>query len=102
MKLANRPTGIEDCYLTGMTRYKFHLLSPRAQLLLVLMEGTYLAQRWDEEVGSVSLYYLCDEGRGFFVEIAIDDAQDRFAVLRSFRSSGPLDEYAQRVRLPGE
>jgi hypothetical protein len=85
-----------------MTLYKFRLLSPRAQLLLVLMEGTYLAQRWDEEVGGVNLYYLSDEGRGFFVEAGYNDDQYCFVVLRSFSSSVPLEEYADRVRLPGE
>lgn len=85
-----------------MTFDAFRQLSPRAQLLVVLMKGTYLAQRWDEEVGGVNLYYLSDGGRGFFVEVAYDDDQARFVVLRSFNSSVPLEDYAQRMRLPGE
>jgi hypothetical protein len=84
-----------------MTLYQFWLLIPRAQLLHVLTAGTYLAQRWDDESG-VNLYHCADEGRGFFVEVGIDDGRGQAVVLRSFVSSVPLEDYAHGVRLPGK
>jgi hypothetical protein len=42
----------------------------------VLERGTYLAQRLEKK-GGVNLYYLPDEGRGFFVEVGVDDGQAR-------------------------
>ncbi|MGI4741614.1 MAG: hypothetical protein ACRYG7_41130 [Janthinobacterium lividum] len=84
-----------------MTFDAFRLLSPRAQLLVVLLEGTYLAQRWEDENG-FNLYYLPDEARGFFAEVGIDEAQDCFVVLRSFSSPVPLADYAQGMQLPEE
>jgi hypothetical protein len=39
-----------------------------------LTTGTYLAQSWEDEAG-VNPYYLPDEGRGFFVEVSVDDSQ---------------------------
>ena len=82
-----------------MTLAGFRQLSTRAQLLAVLTEGTYLAQRWEDE-GGVNLYHLPDAGRGFFAEIAIEQEQQRFLVLRSFSSSIPLEDYAHYVQLP--
>ena len=67
----------------------------------MLTRGTYLAQRWENE-GAVNLYHLADEGRGFFVEVSLDDAQGCFVVLRSFSSSVPLADYAHGMRLLGE
>lgn len=81
-----------------MTLDTFRQLSPRAQLLVVLMEGTYLAQRWEAE-GGVNLYHLPDEGRGFFAEVGIEQEQDCCVVLRSF-SSVPLEDYTHHVHLP--
>ena len=82
-----------------MTLTFFRQLSPRAQLLVGLTEGTFLAQRWEDE-GGVNLYHLPDGGRGFFVEVVIDREQERFVVLRSFSSSIPLADYAHYVQLP--
>jgi hypothetical protein len=82
-----------------MTCHQFQLLIPRAQLLHVLTAGTYLAQRWDDESG-VNLYHCADKGRGFFVEVGIDDGRGQAVVLRSFVNSGPLQDYAHGVRLP--
>jgi hypothetical protein len=82
-----------------MTFYAFRLLSPVVQLYWVLHRGTYLAQRWDDESG-VNLYHCEDEGRGFFVEVGIDDGRGQAVVLRSFTSSVPLEDYAHGVRLP--
>jgi hypothetical protein len=84
-----------------MTFYAFRLLSPVVQLLWVIKRGTYLAQRWDDE-SAVNLYHCEDEGRGFFVEVGIDDGRGQAVVLRSFVSSVPLEDYAQGLRLPGE
>jgi hypothetical protein len=85
----------------GMTLYQFRLLIPRAQLLHALTTGTFLAQRWDDESG-INLYHCADEGRGFFVEVGIDNGKGQAVVLRSFVNSGPLEDYAHRVRLPEE
>ena len=69
------------------------------QLYWVLKHGTFLAQRWEDE-GGVNLYHCADEGRGFFVEVGIDDGRGQAVVLRSFVSSVPLEDYAHGVRLP--
>jgi hypothetical protein len=82
-----------------MNFYAFRVLSPVMQLVWVLRHGTYLAQRWDDESG-VNLYHCADEGRGFFVEVGIDDDQGQAVVLRSFVSSVPLEDYAHAVHLP--
>lgn len=79
----------------------FRLLLPRAQLLLVLTEGMYVARRWEEE-GSLNLYYLPCEGRGFFVEVGYNASQQGAFVLRSFDDSEALADYVHGVRLPGE
>jgi hypothetical protein len=84
-----------------MNFYAFRLLSPVMQLVWVLRHGTYLAQRWDDESG-VNLYHCADEGRGFFVEVGIDDGRGQAVVLRSFVSSVPLEDYAHGIQLPGE
>jgi hypothetical protein len=68
------------------------------QLYWVLHHGTYLAQRWDAESG-VNLYHCAGAGRGFSVEVGIDDSRGQAVVLRSFVSSGPLEDYAHGVRL---
>ncbi|TVT40639.1 hypothetical protein FNT36_14315 [Hymenobacter setariae] len=82
-----------------MSLYAFKLLSPVVQLYWVIKHGTYLAQRWDDESG-VNLYHCEDEGRGFFVEVGLDDGRGQAVVLRSFVSSGPLEDYASYVQLP--
>jgi hypothetical protein len=82
-----------------MTFYAFRLLSPVVQLYWVLHHGTYLAQRWDGESG-VNLYHCAGDGRGFFVEVGIDDGRGQAVVLRSFVSSVPLEDYAHGIRLP--
>lgn len=82
-----------------MTFYAFRLLSPVVQLYWVLRHGTYLAQRWEDE-GGVNLYHVVDEGRGFFVEVGVDDGRGQAIVLRSFVSSVPLEDYAGYVQLP--
>jgi hypothetical protein len=74
-------------------------MPPTFQLTWVLSKGTYLTQRCEQE-SAVALYYLPDGGRGFFVEVGMDKAKRRATVLRSFSSSGPLEEYTQGVRLP--
>jgi hypothetical protein len=83
-----------------MTLSLFNLLSAKMQLRYVVARGTYLAQRWDEELGGVNLYYLPGEGHGFFAEVGMEAWQDCFAVLRSFNTSAPLEEYARQVQLP--
>lgn len=84
-----------------MSFYAFRLLSPVVQLFWVLKHGTYLAQRWDDESG-VNLYHCTDEGRGFFVEVGIDNSKGQAVVLRSFVNSMPLEDYAYGLRLPDD
>jgi hypothetical protein len=63
------------------------------------VRGTFLAHRWVND-SWVNLYYLADEGQGFFVEIGYNKTKQDAVVLRSFASSVPLEEYAQGVHLP--
>jgi hypothetical protein len=49
---------------------------------------------------SINLYYCADEGRGFFVELGIDDGRGHAVVLHSFVSSVPLEDYTHGVQLP--
>lgn len=85
-----------------MTFPAFRRLSPRAQLIVVLTDATYLGQRWDEEIGTVNLYHLPDMGRGFFAEVGIAEKQDYFAVLGSFHCNEALQKYTCHVRLPSD
>jgi hypothetical protein len=78
---------------------QFQRFSPVVQLYWVLKHGTYLAQRWDDESG-VNLYHCAGDGRGFFVEVGIDNGKGQAVVLRSFVSGAPLEDYAQGVQLP--
>jgi hypothetical protein len=76
----------------------FQRLSPAVQVYWTLKHGTYLAQRWESQ-GGVNLYHCAaDEGRGFFVEVGVED--DKPVVLRSFVSAVPLEDYTHYVRLP--
>jgi hypothetical protein len=83
-----------------MSFYAFSRFSSVMQLHWVFKHGTFLAQRWDGERG-INLYHYEDEGRGFFVEVGIDDERGQAVVLRSFVSSEPLEDYARGVKLPG-
>jgi hypothetical protein len=82
-----------------MSLHAFQQFSPVMQLYWVIHHGTYLAQRWDDESG-VNLYHCAGDGRGFFVEVGIDDGRGQAVVLRSFISSEALEDYAQGVQLP--
>lgn len=66
----------------------------------MLHHGTYLAQRWEGAEEGVNLYHCADEGRRFFVEVGMAEGQTQALVLRSFRSSVPLADYAHYVQLP--
>ncbi len=82
-----------------MSFYAFRALSPVMQLYWVIHHGTYLAQRWDDESG-VNLYHCAGNGRGFFVEVGIDDGRGQAVVLRSFSNSEALTNYTNSIRLP--
>jgi hypothetical protein len=82
-----------------MSSYAFRRFSPVMQLHWVFKHGTFLANRWDGERG-INFYYCEDEGRGFFVEVGIDDDLEQAVVLRSFAGSEPLEDYARGVQLP--
>jgi hypothetical protein len=82
-----------------MTLAKFQALDPRTQVTLVLMRGTYLAYRWENEE-QVRLFYLRDGVRGFFVEPGQDAEQPCAVVVRSFSDSETLADYVHGVRLP--
>jgi hypothetical protein len=84
-----------------MTLHAFQQLSPVVQLLWVIKHGTFLAQRWEQE-GGVNLYHCAGDGRGFFVELGLDDGLGQAVVLRSFIDTAPLEDYAYGVQLPGE
>jgi hypothetical protein len=80
-----------------MNFYAFRRFSPVVQLLWVIRHGAYLAQRWDDAC-SVNLYYCEDDGRGFFMEVGIDDGRGQAVVLRSFVSSEPLEVQLPSIR----
>ena len=82
-----------------MNFYAFLRISPVMQLYWVIHHGTYLAQRWDDESG-VNLYHCADDGRGFFVEVGVDNGRGQAVVLHSFVGSEPLADYAQGMQLP--
>lgn len=79
----------------------FRLLSPVVQLYWVLKHGTFLARRWEDD-GGVNLYHCADAGRGFFVEVGVDDGVAQAVVLRSFTCAEFLADYAAYVQLPKE
>jgi hypothetical protein len=83
-----------------MTFYAFRLLSPVVQLYWVLKHGTFLATRWEADDDGVNLYHCADEGRGFFVEVGVDDGRGQAVVFRSFVSSVALEDYIYGMRLP--
>jgi hypothetical protein len=81
-----------DFHLSHLTFNRFQLLSPRAQFLLTMLEGTYLAQH-DQGKAGVTLYHLPDGAQGFFIEVGFNKTQGCFAVLRSFVRGMLLDKY---------
>jgi hypothetical protein len=82
-----------------MTLSQFHVLPPEMQLRHVLAHGHYLAQRC-EQGSRMNLYYLPNQYCGFFAEIGIDEEQEEFRVLRSFRHSALLEAYVSGLQLP--
>lgn len=82
-----------------MSLHAFQQFSPVMQLYWVLKWGTFLAQRWENE-GGVNLYHCAGDGRGFFVEVGVDEAQECFVVLRSFSHSVVLEDYTHYLQLP--
>lgn len=82
-----------------MSFHTFRLLSPELQLYYVLTRSIFLVWRWEGEA-QIMLHYLPNNGRGFFVEVGVDEEQTHFLLLRSFSSPMPLAAYAHNVRLP--
>lgn len=82
-----------------MTLDAFRQLSLLQQLLHLFAEGTFLAQRWENE-GGVNLYYCVDEGRGFFVEVGYEEQLHCATILRSFASAEPLEDYIHGLPSP--
>ena len=82
-----------------MSFYAFRQLSPVMQLYWVLKHGTFLAQRWEADDEGVNLYHIAGDGRGFFVEVGIEDGRGQAVVLRSFSNSEALADYAHGVQL---
>ncbi|MDF7815377.1 hypothetical protein [Hymenobacter sp. YC55] len=74
----------------------FNHLSARTQLTFVLMEGKYLAKRFDETGSRLSLYYL----GSFFVEVYYDAVLYHEHCCRSFVSTRQLATYDEWVQLP--
>jgi hypothetical protein len=85
--------------MSRMTCLTFVRMPPAFQLTWVLSKGTHLTQCHEQEE-AIALYYLPDGGRGFFVEVGVDKAQQKARVVRTFSSSEPLEKYAHGVRLP--
>lgn len=83
-----------------MSLHAFQSLSAVVQLVWVIKHGTFLANRWEQE-GGVNLYHCAGDGRGFFVELGVDDGRGQAVVLRSFIDAEPLEDYAYNVQLPG-
>lgn len=48
----------------------------------------------------MNLYHCPDDGRGFFVEVGIDDGRGQAVVLRSFIDSEALEDYEHGIQLP--
>ena len=74
------------------------------QLYWVLKHGSFLIHRKQETSGGQAflyLYHVPTGGRGFFVELGVDKERDCFFIVRSFRDSEPLEDYAHGVQLPG-
>jgi hypothetical protein len=65
----------------------------------VLVGGTHLAQRWQDD-GSINLYCLPDETRGFFAEAGVNNSKEQAMVLRSFSDSEALTDYGHGVQRP--
>lgn len=86
-------------HLSPLTFKRFQLLTPRAQFLVVVLEGRQLAKRGRKEA-AVMLYHLADERHGFFVEVGYDAAQSCYMVLRSFTGGAWLEAYLQAIVLP--
>ena len=80
-----------------MTLYQFNQLPYEAQLTAVHKVGTYLATRWEGLNDSVLLYHLPG---GLFAELCYDVEANHITGLRSFTSSGPLEDYAHYIQLP--
>lgn len=87
-------------HLSPLTFKRFQLLTPRAQFLIVVLEGIQLAKRGCQEA-QIALYHLADERRGFFIEVGYDTVQRCYVVLRSFIDSIWLEDYLQAIILPG-
>jgi hypothetical protein len=83
-----------------MSLYYFSLLSPLIEFYWVLKHDTFLAQRWIADDEGVNLYHVGGTGKGFFVEVCVDNGNGRSVVLRSFVSEVPLEDYSHYIRLP--
>ena len=81
-----------------MRFYTFRLLSPVVQLYWIFRHGTFLASRWENE-GGVNLYHCGSDGRGFFVEVGVEE--EKPVVLRSFDECGTAGGlYARSAAAP--
>jgi hypothetical protein len=75
--------------------YAFRLLKLEQQLPLVWEEGTYLAQRWEEE-DTVALYHMAGN---FFCEVYYDEATNALLRTATFRSLQCLFNYTPYIYL---
>jgi hypothetical protein len=82
-----------------MTLELFQFLTPTSQMAWVMQYATYIAHR-REGKSFMTLFHFPSAGGGFLAEVGIDEAWDSFVLLRSFRLTESLDEYAVCVRLP--
>jgi hypothetical protein len=76
--------------------YHFGLLPMAEQLGITLMEGTFLATRFNEAGATINLYHM----GSFFAEVYYDPQINHLHHCRTFRSSAPLEAYTDTIELP--
>lgn len=82
-----------------MTWTEFAELSAGRQLDTLLLRGTYLTRRWEEET-EFSLYYVANPGRGFFVEVACDQVCNNLRLAAGGGGGAVLEPYLLGFALP--
>lgn len=74
----------------------FNRLQERTQLTLVLMQGTYLARRFDDKGNRFILYYM----GSFFAEVYYEETVSYAHRCHTFISTAPLESYLAGIHLP--
>ncbi|MDO7874306.1 hypothetical protein Q5H93_06145 [Hymenobacter sp. ASUV-10] len=74
--------------------HQFRALNLAEQLAIVLVEGTYLARRYEEE-DAVNLYHLGT----FFCEVYYNQRYESIERTRTFTATRCLEDYAAYISL---